>query len=154
MSQPLRFIVLVLIVIAYSAFQSITYYSTHKAERALINSKLEYNLKSLENHPIDVSVSDYDKEYGTTLGLYGKPQTHTDEKAQAFMGYPNMAKQELSPCLDHENCTQQELIAITKELINANNEEPFWGLNAIMKCFVLPLLAIIVGAWLIKKLKI
>lgn len=153
MNKHLRNIILFLIVIAYSVFQTTSYYNTRKAERTLINSKLEYNLKNLESHPINTSISQYDEKYGTTLSLYSKAQTG-GEHAQALVGSTNITNQSLTTCFENKNCTQQELISITKELITANNEEPFWGLNAIMKCFIYPLLVMVVGAWIIKVLKI
>ena len=153
MRSWLKYFALILIVTSYSAFQAVTYYKEQKTERSLINNKLEYNLKNLEAHPLNISIGEYDEKYGTTLRLYGKPQAAI--KPNAYMLHPKSKKHDkLNTCITQIQCTQQELIAVTKQLMKANNEEPFWSLNAIMKCFVLPLFAIIVGAWLIKKLKI
>ena len=52
------------------------------------------------------------------------------------------------------NVPQAELIAYTKKRIEANNNEPFWSLDAFIKCFVYPLLAGVAGTWLVKKLGI
>jgi len=140
MNRHLRNIILFLVVVVYSVFQTTAYYNTRKAERARINSKLEYNLKNLETHPINTSISQYDEKYGTTLNLYSKAQTE-GKHAQALVGSTNTTNHSITTCFKNKNCSQQELIAITKELITANNEEPFWGLNAIIKCFIYPLIA-------------
>lgn len=137
-TSRVKYLILIIFVVGYSAFQAITYYRAEISERALVNNKLEYNLQSLQTNQIEANLAEYDKKYGTTLGLYGKAQPE-DGKPQRF--FSNAQTITSSSCLDNETCTREELIAITKQLMNANNEEPFWSLNAIIKCFVYPLIA-------------
>ena len=111
----------------------------------MIQSELEHNLKSLEKHPLDISLAEYDKKFGTTLSSYN-------------LAHPEMAKAyayaEPSACLRQNNCSVKELITYTKQRIKAKNDEPFWSFKEFFKDIVCPLIVFLVGSFIAKRLKI
>ncbi len=134
---------LVICIIGYVIIQAKNDYHSEQISKSITKAQLEKNLATIEKHPIEITIQEYDNKYGTTLSTYdGKNQNAQKvEFNGSLVSYGEVS------CLENKSCTQ-EYKHETQRLIDAL-QEPFWSINAIIKYFIYPLLAIIIGGLIV-----